>query len=1027
MTGPGSSDDLAASQAGWSEVSRQPTEDAALGDETFQVEEVSRYEGREDLGSGGMGIVSEALDRRLGRVVAIKRVIRRDDQLEHRLRREARVLARLDHPAIPPILDAGVDENGSSFYVMPKLQGTTLATRLDQLEDGERFSAAARLSLLRIVIAVSQAVAHAHDHAIVHRDLKPANIMLGEHGEVHVLDWGLARMLSEVEDSGSEDPPSDDGRLTRHGAIMGTPGYQSPEQARGAPTDRRSDVWSLGAVLHTCLHGAPPGQGETRLVEPELEAVVGRALAAAPEERYSDAAALAADLQRYIDGRWVDAHEYSGRDLVRNVWRRYRLPISAAALGLLALFVAGTTVYALTEQARRRAVSAEVATSEALDTAIEERARAEHARDDADAALREILLEQARHAAKSGALARAELLALEALQREESAVARGVLARTLRPGRPRLVASLQRDDCIRMVVDPSGSQAACVRSRELTLFDLDGEDETTLELPEPYSSRASLQLTTRDRIVFLPLDTPPYTWQTSTGFVPLAKAWSGARLVTVSDGTPYLGKANGIGRVDAKAVRPVSDSCSDAGGVVAMSIQADRMLAHCLSGPLEVLDEHGRRLSRLEPLGVMSAVTLSKQGQLAWVAEGRGLIAELDLEGSEGELRRRINVDAGRIRAVVESPAGTYLAVVGEAPWVTLVHRVSGTPLWRLPAARADQLVFPDEETVIVTSPGRIDTWALDPHRSATPRVFSAGAGLSALCRDDEDRFIAAANAAGLLRVWSRSTGGVVADLRWQNLVVKDCAFSPDGQTLAAVGMEGGLQLFDTRTWTRRQAEGPRFAYRRVDYLEDQLVTLPFKYQLIRWHDETCLPQRRVGDFSDAGASPDHRVLAILEQRAERVLLLSPVGDRDYGEHPGVRAVDADETGTLVAVATRHGVGLHAPDGILYESYDGGDAELLDVAVGPNGRYIAAGTLSGRILVWARGDEFPVAILEGHEERTVDLAFADGGATLASASWDETLRLWNLAALDTDPKEALQSAESDWGRSAKSVRVLVDP
>jgi eukaryotic-like serine/threonine-protein kinase len=198
-----------------------------------------RYAAGAEIARGGMGRVVQATDTRLGRSVAIKEVLTTDVETLARFARETRITARLEHPSIVPVYDAGVGPDGAPYYVMRRVSGRPLeelvasATLLSQ-----------RLALLPHVLAAAQALAHAHGRGILHRDLKPANILSGDLGETVVIDWGLAKVIGEADgDVAPYCSPDPDASLeTRFGTVMGTPGFMAPEQLRGEPPDRTSDV-----------------------------------------------------------------------------------------------------------------------------------------------------------------------------------------------------------------------------------------------------------------------------------------------------------------------------------------------------------------------------------------------------------------------------------------------------------------------------------------------------------------------------------------------------------------------------------------------------------------------------------------------------------------------------------------------------------------------------------------------------------------------------------------------------------------
>jgi len=306
--------------------------------------EAERYLPVSELAGGGDGHIAVAVDRKLGRRVVLKRPAARADDLG--LEREARVLARLEHPSIVPIHDAGRDRDGTPFYAMKLVDGETLEARIAR---ATRFDE--RLALLAIVTAVSEAMAYAHAQGVIHRDLKPASIVVGAFGEAVIIDWGQARVIDEP---GEGDPDAPGDGLARDAA-----GYLAPEQAAGQPVDRRTDVHALGALLYHVLSGVPPlgpatGEAASGAVlgapiavdvrEPrvprELAAIVRKAMARAPDQRYPSAVELAEDLRRYRDGRLVAAHRY--RPWTR-VWRSARRHPGRVALTLGALAVAAAS------------------------------------------------------------------------------------------------------------------------------------------------------------------------------------------------------------------------------------------------------------------------------------------------------------------------------------------------------------------------------------------------------------------------------------------------------------------------------------------------------------------------------------------------------------------------------------------------------------------------------------------------------------------------------------------------------------
>jgi eukaryotic-like serine/threonine-protein kinase len=274
-----------------------------------------RYEVGEILGFGGMSEVHLARDTRLHRDVAVK-VLRadlaRDPSFYLRFRREAQNAAALNHPAIVAVYDTGEAETPTGplpYIVMEYVDGVTLRDIVHN--DGPMPAKRA----IEVIADACQALNFSHNHGIIHRDVKPANIMISKTGAVKVMDFGIARALA------------DSTNVTQTAAVIGTAQYLSPEQASGNPVDARSDVYSLGCVLYEILTGEPPFVGDSPVavayqhvredpvapsqrhadVSPELDAVVLKALAKNPENRYQSAAEMRADLVRVHNGEAPDA------------------------------------------------------------------------------------------------------------------------------------------------------------------------------------------------------------------------------------------------------------------------------------------------------------------------------------------------------------------------------------------------------------------------------------------------------------------------------------------------------------------------------------------------------------------------------------------------------------------------------------------------------------------------------------------------------------------------------------------------
>ena len=343
----------------------------------LRVVDPTHYALGREIARGGMGRIWVARDRRLGRDIALKEVLGDAPGVRRRFEREARITARLQHPSIVGVHEAGLWPSGEPFYAMRLVSGRSLDEAIAAASGFE-----GRLALLPNVLAVADAMAYAHGQNVIHRDLKPRNVVVGEFGETVVIDWGLAKDLGDATASSldgaaperhatSASAPGE----TTAGDVLGTPAYMPPEQAAGESVDGRADVYAIGAMLYHVLAGEPPYRGPSNAeviaavmtgppppirgrvpaVPGELVAILERAMARDRAARYPSARELADDLRRFQTGQLVGAHRYSLGQLVRRWLRRHRTALAAVAAGVLAAAVIGVIALRRVLAADRRA------------------------------------------------------------------------------------------------------------------------------------------------------------------------------------------------------------------------------------------------------------------------------------------------------------------------------------------------------------------------------------------------------------------------------------------------------------------------------------------------------------------------------------------------------------------------------------------------------------------------------------------------------------------------------------------------
>jgi tetratricopeptide (TPR) repeat protein/predicted Ser/Thr protein kinase len=322
------------------------------------------YEILRELGRGGMGVVYEARQKGLNRVVALKVILAGEFASESDIRRfraEAEAVGALDHPHIVPVYEVGEDR-GRHYFSMKRIDGGSLADRRNRLCDDPR-------SVAQLVAMIARAVDHAHQRGILHRDLKPSNILVDADGRPHITDFGLAK---RVDRGGGDD-------ATRTGALLGSPPYMAPEQVTG---DKRAmttatDVYGLGAILYTLLTGRPPFQGDSvvetlervkagnpdppsginRAIDADLEAICLKCLEQDPHRRYRSAAELADDLDRFLEDKPIRAKRPTHLERALR-WTRRHTAIVGATMGILTVTVLALLINAVLVRREQRQTAA---------------------------------------------------------------------------------------------------------------------------------------------------------------------------------------------------------------------------------------------------------------------------------------------------------------------------------------------------------------------------------------------------------------------------------------------------------------------------------------------------------------------------------------------------------------------------------------------------------------------------------------------------------------------------------------------
>jgi serine/threonine protein kinase/WD40 repeat protein len=705
-----------------------------------------------EIARGGMGKILSARDRRLRRDVVIK-VTRHQGQLvDPRFEREALITARLQHPSIVRVYEAGILGDGRAFYAMERVRGRSLEVVLE-----ETTTIAERLALLPHAIAVADAIAYAHSEGVLHRDLKPSNVLVGPFGETVVIDWGLAKDLRAaelpiVESEPSRASSSSDGSLTQDGSVLGTPSYMAPEQARGESVDERTDIYALGTLLYTLLTGAPPhrGQSTTEVIDAvatgkrmsiaqrdpsvpaELATIVEHAMSHAPEDRYQSAKTLADELRQFAAGKLVASHQYSlWRLLKRWLWRhRITAGVSVFAVVVLAItlmlsFSKLREERSEAERAKDDALLAQLKAERAKDSLIIDQARAMLEIDPSKAAawLRK---------ASNGALAEPKSYAIAA------AAADLGLARVLEG---------HTNDVEHVIAAPDGVHVA-TGSDDGTVRWWNVDDGTFVELRGHVGPIETMTMS-RDGMYLATAGTDHDIWLWEL-------AGGGKRRLQAHSNT----------------VRGVAFS-PDGKTLASTSEDGSLYMWDVISGIGKELRHHHHGLR---------PVVWTADGKTVIIGGYDGQIGRLDPVTGKGEMQQAHRAE---LRALVLSPDGKYLAA-GDEDGIATLWTIDGQRVRTL-AGHTDvtrDLVFsPDGKHLL--SAGGDDVVHVNAIPDG-PLVDLKGnvAGVKDIDISRDGQFVASAGIDGSVWVWP-ITGGKGRRLRGHGFAVKAVSFMQDGRLVS--------------------------------------------------------------------------------------------------------------------------------------------------------------------------------------------------------------------------------------------------
>jgi WD40 repeat protein len=1006
------------------------------------------YELEREFARGGLGRILRATDRRLRRRVALKELISKDGKAEQRFVREALITARLEHPGIVPVHEAGRWPSGKRFYAMKLVEGRTLARALEVAHSVEE-----RLALVPHLIDVAEAVAYAHSQGILHRDLKPGNVMVGAFGETVLIDWGLAKDLrNPSDDSASADGvPSEDVGRTSDGIVVGTPPYMPPEQAGGHAVDERSDVYALGAMLYHALSGRRP-YAEVRSrdillavvsgppkplkslapdVPRELVAIADKAMARDPDDRYPSAKEMAEELRRFTTGQLVGAHHYSSWELLSRFVRRNAGTLSVAAAALLVLAALGIFSFDRIRRERNAAMTAEAETARRNQALILSQAELNLDRDPslslawlkeldqplpgaASVAAEAVARGVARHVVR-GHVKEVDVVSASASGRRAASGDRTGRIRWIDVGSGEVRALDGHTDRVTALRFSPDASVLVSASYDETVRAWRLDDGTSRVVATHEGDVKDVVYVGTDRIASISVDgelrltdiasgEPVWTanFDDASRFLVVRVSADGRRLATGG----HRGRVRLWRATDGRLVRTLA--CDPGGEVTVLELSSDGRQLVCggVAGELRSFDlATDTSVALAGHTTALESLALSPDGTRAVSSDVGGRVARWRPPASEPHWLESVR---GRVASAVFSPDGDRFALggwdgeihvlgPGGQPPVTL--RGHGGRVAALAGLRGDRLVSGSWDR-------QMRIWTLPP---AASRVLEGHTvGVHAVDVSSDGRWIASGGHDETVRLWGVETG-TERVFRGHTDHVYRVLFSPDDRWVASSSDDRTVRMWSVEGSAQRVLRGHEADVEELAFSSDG-----------RWlasageDDRAFLWDVATGEGRALEAHTDHVTDVAFRPNASELasagrdgrVIVWPIG----GGAPRIFADGEAEVGSVTY--TRDGRHLaaarldgavdvfDAESGSVSVRYDGLERASL-VRFSPDGRYLAVGSRSTALWLCLRSYQ-RCSRLPEHSGDIRDLAFDERGVVLVSAASGDgdNLRLW-----DTETEE----------------------